>query len=433
MTIGSITVGTRKCLTVGGQLVGRTRCQLKFRVSKPYRVQLLLDGEPFSDYQWDVKQRFKAVKSQGNLTPDEEIDTVVYADLPSDNRNHTLALKDVNSSEQSTETAFISLGCAGAIFYEVKGFTENPATGELRYTIGLEHKGNHNRTLGGRVYLDRKLVGNEIPLSPRQRAEREVVIPADGKKHIIATATRIGNKVIYWTMFFVAEGNDPPVTEPGVWTSATTFDIGETILITSAVGEVPLETDGSEWILLERSLSGDDGWAPLGDDNGLILPGSDGTWKFELSTGPGTIFTGNTSWDVRARRYKDYQESDTVTHTFHISGTAYVPPGTPVPTPVITGPVNKTYRGKTIVYLSGTGPAGARLEFRRFLLTSWGTPGPVPASTTVGKDGKWRTWVQADKVGYHSYKRIAYSCRAKLNGRYSDWSNDITIRWNRRW
>ena len=425
MSIGSISIGKRKCLLVGGGRSNKTRVELKFRVSKKYRLMFLMDGKPFGGYQWTVNKRYKYNKTTKSK---EEIDTVVYVDVPSDGRNHSIALKDIATSEKSSDTSLTSIGCEGGVVPTVESLTEDPATGEKKYTISLYHDARVNKNLTGYVYLNGALVGSAIPLKPRQKAFRDVVVPATGQDYTISTAYTYGKTWARQTMWFVVESNDPPVTDPVTWTSVTSFDAGETVVVTSAVGEEPLATDGSEWILLEYAPHGTTNWNFI-EDGGLVEPSSDGTWSYQIDTGTGTPFLISTSWDIRARRYRDYVESETVIHNFTITNITYIPPGTPVPAPKLLSPVNKTAKGGTRVYLSGTGVAGARLTFRRRLLTDWGTQGPVPATCTVGKDGKWKTWVMADKIGVHSYKRIAYSCRATVNGRTSAWSNEQTVRW----
>lgn len=428
MSIGSISLGKRKCVLVGGQPSNKTRIQLKFRVTQKYRVQLLMDDKPFGGYQWTVNRRYRWNKATNSK---EEIDTEVYVDVPSDGRNHTIALKDVNSATKSTDTALLSIGCEGGVVPTVESLVEDPATNELRYTISLYHDGRLKKTLVGYVYLNGKLVGGSIALKPRQKVLREVVVPATAQDYVISTAYTYGKTWAPRTMWFVVTSNPAPVTDPGQWNSTTTFNPGETVVITSAVGEVPLETDGSEWLLLEYAPSASSTWTLFGED-GLVEPSSDGTWSYEVQTGTGTPFTAGTSWKVRATRFKDYRESTSVEHTFSMSGTVYVSPGTPVPAPKFLSPVNKTAKSETRVNLYGTGPPGARITFQRRRLTQYGTPGPVPATTTVDKSGKWKSWVRAGKTGVHYSKTIAYSCKATLNGRSSGWSNEQKIRWVQR-
>lgn len=434
MTIGSITIGKRKCLTFGGQHTNKTRIQLKFRVSKKYRLRLLMDGKPYGGYQWTVNKRYAYNKSTSST---EEIDTTVYVDVPSDGRNHNIALKDVYSTEQSSDTSLLSIGCAGGVIPSVHSLTEDPATNEKRYTIELFHEGTIKSNLTGYVYLNGKTVGSGIVLKPRQKAYREVVIPATGLDYVISAGFTSGRARMINTLWFVDTANIAPVTDPGIWTSTTTFSPGETVVIGSAVGEEPLETDGSEWILLEYSPAAGSTWTTFNED-GLVEPDDDGTWAYEVETGSGTPFPASTSWKVRATRYKDYRESSSVEHTFSVGSTPHTAPAF-LKAPSITGPKNKTAKSGARVTLSGTGPPGARLYFERRVTTAWGSKGPVPRSCTVNKAGKWKTTVSTTFVDNNkkkskrkAYKRVAYSCRAKLNGRYSGWSPELTIRWNRK-
>lgn len=436
MSIGSISIGTRKCLLVGGQKSNKTRVQLKFRVTTKYRLALYMDDKPFGGYQWTVNRRYKYNKQTQNK---EEIDTIVYIDVPSDGRNHSIYLKDVNSSDRSPSTNLVSIGCEGGVVPTVESMVEDPATNEKIYTISLYHDGRHKKNLTGYVWLSGKVVGGGVNLKPRQKAYRQVVIPATGSdnKYTVKAGFSYGKTLVKRTLWFIVDANDPPVTDPGQWNSTTTFDPGETVVIGSAVGEVPLQTDGSEWLLLEYSPAALNNWTPFGED-GLVEPDDDGTWAYEVETGPGTPFTANTSWKVRARRFRDYRESEPVEHTFSITSTPHTPP-TYLKPPTITNFKSKTVKSGTRVTISGTGPPGARIYWESYMVTAWGTKGALPKSTTVKKNGKWKTTVRTTfvdnnkkKAKRKAYKRVAYYCRARLNGRWSGYSNQVTIRWNRK-
>jgi hypothetical protein len=437
LAIESLSVGKRTCVVVGGAPSSRTRFEIKLRATVPHHVEVLLDGHRYGSQVWKVARRYKVKKNQktGKVESKEEIDTVIGVDIPNDNNTHQLALRDPGTRGtpryETTTVQVDSMSCMGGVSAKVSHIESDPATLERRATVQLQHRGKPKANLIGHVYIDSRQVGTAITLKPGRGVNREVVIPADGREHVISAAYRYRTTNVQRTLWYVAEKVNPPVIDPGTWTPVTTFKAGETVVVTPAVGDTPMATDGSEWLLLEYSRKGSGAWAPLGGD-GLLEPEADGTWQFEISTGTGTSFTAGTQWDVRVRRYRDYVASAANVNSFAISTDPHAPKPTTPRTPRITGPTNHTASSGSRVWLSGNATAGARLEFKRRLLTRWGDPGPVPAPCTVSKDGRWRTWVISQKVGVHSYKKVAYSCRARLNGKTTGWSNELTIMWKKR-
>ncbi|WP_026415386.1 hypothetical protein [Actinomadura oligospora] len=433
MTLTNFKIAGRSCVQVGGAPAGKTRLTITVRVDRTHRVYVMLDGVRYGSQMWTlgVLQAVELDPKTGKIVKKRPLDSTLYVDVPSDALPHQIGLKAVDGATTG-DTALYSADCIGGVKGTVKSYSVDPASMERHYQVQLAHTGTPAVNLSAYVWLDGRQVGGPITLKPGQAVTRDVVVPADAKLHVISTGYRNRKQLISPTMWHALTAETAPVIDKPGWTPVTTFKAGETVVITSAVGEAPLATDGSEWMLLEYSKAGTSTWVPLGDaeTDGLVAPDDDGTWSYQLDTSKAPFASGG-SWDIRATRYQDYRASDQVVHSFAISGTL-TPPTSPFTAPRITAPTNHTARSGQRVTLRGTGPAGARLEFRRRLVTKWGEAGPVPAPCTVGKDGKWSTWVIAEKVGSHSYKKIAYSCRASRNGRTTAWSNELTIRWNKR-
>ncbi|MGS2646080.1 hypothetical protein [Streptosporangium sp. G12] len=351
--------------------------------------------------------------------------------VPNDGRRHQVKVVDrgINGTP-GAQSASIEVwsDCAGVVSHLVQAITQNPATNEQYVDVSVSNTGGVSQAYTNRLLLDGVTVGTEIVLNPGASAVRRITIPADGKQHVIKGEVKIGsyfaNDPCLW---YVVQANAAPPPPPDPSDNATQFKVGETVIIQSATTSSPLATDGSEWVLLEASPRNANTWTPVGSEGGMIMPQTDGTWSSTIETNAAKYPVGS-QWDLRARRFRDYQASEEVLHYFDmIAGTV-----TPVtlPTPVITGPVNHSQQGGTWLKIYGTGKPGARLEFRTQRVTAWGQADYTPKPTTVGSNGKWSTLVYAKKRDdVHNYKVLGYSCRASQNGLYSAWSNRLDVTW----
>jgi hypothetical protein len=313
------------------------------------------------------------------------------------------------------------------VSHVVSAITQNAATNEQYVDVQVSNTGKVSQTYPNRLLLDGVTVGTAIVLTPGQSTTRRITIPADSQLHAISGEVKIGS---YYAndpcLWYVVQANAPIPPPPDPSAAAIDFKVGETVIIQSATTSTPLTTDGSEWVLLEISARNAGVWTPVGTGGGLIMPQTDGTWSSTIETNATAYPVGQ--WDVRARRFRDYQVSDESKHYFNmITGTI-----TPVTlaTPVITGPTNRSQLGGTWLKIYGTGKPGARLEFQTQRVTAWGQADYTPKPTTVGSNGKWETLVFAKKRDdVHDYKVLGYTCRASQNGLYSAWSNRLDVTW----
>ncbi|WP_043617340.1 hypothetical protein [Nonomuraea candida] len=401
--------------------------QVRFTSTVKHNACLYLDG---------VKFTATKVVNAGTTT------TIRLA-LPNDGRSHKVRVVDPGGlgtpAAQSSELD-VSTPCEGVVYMQVLKIVENAATKEQLVDVVLSHTGKVSETFTVRLLLDGKTVGTQISLTPKVTTYRTVTIPADGKVHTLSGEVKIGS---YFAddrvLWYPITGNTPPPVPPDPTANATQFAPGETVVIQSATTSSPLATDGSEWVLLEISRRGTNNWTPAGTEGGFVPPAEDGTWSSTIPTNA-TDHPVGSQWDVRARRFRDYQESEQVIHYFDmVAGTVPDPPkdpgtGTPQPTltaPRITGPVNRDQRGGTWLTIYGTGTPGARVEFKTERVTAWGQTNYVPQPTTIGKDGKWSTRVYGKKQRTpHDWKVLGYRGRIYQNKLFSGWSNRLDVTWH---
>ncbi|GAA3537147.1 hypothetical protein GCM10022419_016210 [Nonomuraea rosea] len=359
--------------------------------------------------------------------------------VPNDGRHHFVKVVDTKTSSASSAEIEVWSGCVGVVYFVVSTVTQNPATNEQLVDVRMTNSGQVSQAYTTRLLLDGKTVGTQITLNPGQQETRRITIPADSANHVISGEVRIGSAfaddVCLW---YVIKGNAAPPVPPDPSDNASQFVPGETVIIQSAVTSTPLATDGSEWVLVEISPRDANTWTPAGTEGGFITPQEDGTWSASIPTNA-TAFPVGSEWDVRARRFRDYQQSDEVIHYFDmVTGTVTQPPvdggGTPQPTlnaPVITGPTNRDQWGGTWLTIYGTGTPGARVEFKTERVTAWGQTNYVPKATTVGSNGKWSTQVFAKKQAQpNSYKVLGYRGRIHKNALFSPWSNRLDVTWH---
>lgn len=349
--------------------------------------------------------------------------------VPNDGRSHQVWLKDPGNqgtSPYETGKHTVSSDCTGSVKAEVYATNKNAVDIKVNHTGG-------SGTYTCRLTLDGQMIGAEIQVSPSTpEVTRRILVPPDGKLHLIRGEVRVGSQwsdvpILWYTMSTTegggGTGNEPSPTEP-----ATEFHPGETIIVQSTEESTPLATDGSEWVLVEISERDQDNWRPVGPDAGLVQPDEDGNWLFSIETNP-VDFPVGSQWDLRARRFRNYQPSEPVIKQFNM--VAGSPGGATIAVPVITGPY-WDQRSGSWVQLRGTGTPGAVIDFQTELRTPWGRPEPPPSRTTVKANGRWWTWIYAehwDWWGGPGYKVIAYRARARVHGQTSDWSDWHEVTW----
>lgn len=350
--------------------------------------------------------------------------------VPNDGRTHQVWLKDPGTGSTNpyeTSKVSVSSSCTGSPRAEV--YNTNLNAVDIRVWV----TGSGSYTC--RVTLDGQTVGGEFQVTSASEVTRRVLVPPNGVYHLIKVEVRSGSqwatdKPILWFAMSTTQGGGDPGDEPAPTEPATEFRPGETIIVQSTEGSSPLATDGSEWVLVEISERGLDNWRPVGPDAGLVQPDEDGGWMFAIETNA-TDFPVGSQWDLRARRFRNYQPSLPVIKQFDmVSGT---PGSVTLTRPVITGPYWDQRVG-TWAELKGRGTPGAVLEFqcRVSSETFWGSPEQPPKNVTVPANGRWTAYAYATHSSYGdapNFKVIEYRCRARFHGQVSDWSNWHEVLW----
>jgi hypothetical protein len=382
-----------------------------------HNVALYVDGQQYTPF-------VKYLDGDGPFLEDFTI--------PNDGITHTLQFVDDGTRgtpKAKSETKTFKSDCEGDVMASVAAVTQNVVTRETYVDIQIEGNGK------ARVSLDGNVVSPELSVPAGTAQPFRVTLQPDGARHPIKVEMQgffgddwLTDHPVGW---FVEQAADPggPVTGPPTQDAVDYFP-GDTVIIQSAEGTSPIANDGTEWVLVDYAPQGTPGgWIPVGEENGLITPDEDGSWSASLETDPDNFPVGS-KWNIRARHFRNYQESAGYVAPFNmVSGS---PSGGGLPTPVITGPLDHTQRGSTWMELRGTGIPGARVEFTVEQLSGWGVQRDiyVPERTTVGRNGRWRTWVYGEaRRDPFPFKVVAYRARVRRNGRFSNWSEPLEVTW----
>lgn len=377
-----------------------------------HNLEVRIDGQ-----RWGVNRYYPVTETVELFIP-----------IPNDGRRHDIEVVDpggrgTQPTSAAPGTDYLS-NCDGPLQFRVQQIVTTPYTGEQTVTVSITGEGT------GRLRLDGSNVGPLISLNGGSGEVRDIIIPADGKKHVIDAQVRAPLASDYSEnpgIWYVIQAHDGP-TGPGDPSQiAEDFVPGESVIVASADDAVPLATDGSEWVFVEISPREQNQWQPAGGDLGMVAPNDDGSWSTTIETNPQDFPVG-TGWDVRVRRFRNYQASAPEFAYFDmVSGT--ISPGDLTP-PAITAPVNHTQRGNTWCVLEGLGVPGAKVEFSVERVTPWGSLDDPPLTTTVGKTGRWVTFVWGQQRAHPvDYKILGYRARHRVNGHVSDWSNRLDVTW----
>ncbi|WP_371784691.1 hypothetical protein [Streptosporangium subroseum] len=388
------------------------------KASVKHNAQLYLDGVKFTPSPSTVVASGKTIQ--------------IRLPVPNDSRHHFVKVVDPgNLGTAAATSAQIEVwsDCAGVVTHLVSSTSQNTATNEQFVDVLMTNTGRVSQTFYSRLKLDGQTIVSDISLTPGASTTRRITIPADSKLHAVSAEVKIGSSYSADpALWYVVQALDAPAPPPDPSGEASQFKVGETIIVQSASTSTPLATDGSEWVLLEISPRNANAWTPVGTEAGMINPQADGTWSSTIETNTSKFPVGS-QWDLRTRRFRDYQESEEKRHIFNMITGSVTQISTPT-VPVIVSPLNHSQQGGTWVKLTGTGKPGSRLEFRTQRVTAWGQTDYTPMPTTVGSNGKWETLVYAKKRDdAHDYKILGYSCRASQNGLFSAYSNRLDITW----
>lgn len=347
--------------------------------------------------------------------------------VPNDGRPHTIEV--VDTGKEGTEPArsggiTVTSNCAGVVYQEVTGAIHNPTTGDYFFEITLYHNGFWSEPVTCRLLVDGQPATGNITLTPSGAGSEQKVelhIPADGKPHVIKGEIRGNGWLTEPCLWYVVPAQQGPPGPPDPGELASEYIPGETVIIESTNDETPLATDGSEWVLVEISPRGENNWIPVG---GLIAPNEEGAWSTTIETNP-QDFPSGSKWDVRARRFRNYQESNPTFQYFDmIEGQTG---GGSLPPPRFD--LSWMYaRGNDWQMIFGYGIPGARIEFRIEPVSEWAS-GEVPEPCTVYYDGLWFAWIYARQSRNPGQSVIRYYARQRLNGRMSSWSDPMEVTW----
>ncbi|MEO3860117.1 hypothetical protein [Acrocarpospora sp. B8E8] len=415
MAVVSFGFSLQSCITINGLGFAASNVRVTASVDQPHYLGLYYDGFLYAG-PWYV-------------TPGSSLN--VSSTLPADDKSHSVTLRDTGSNGTAATISASqsqSSSCSGIIESKILGEETNPTTKQKTVSVWVANNSTSTIPFPYRVLLDGSPVSDStLPLGGS--ASVNVTIQADGQLHKIVTETKAGTSwypvPILWHSV-QGLGAAPP-EEPPPAEEATEFVPGETVLIGSLESDTPLATDGSEWVLMEVAREGTENWTPAGAPGGLIYPGEDGSWAASIQTTAATYPVG-TDWTVRTRRFRNFAESAVVEHDFiMVAGSV---PSIPTTPPVIVGPPNHSQHGNSWMWLFGTGTPGSLVEFETEHDDGVGLDIEIPQSTTVGKDGTWRTEVFGMQRSYPTTQGVAtYTATSSINGQSSGQSNPLDVTW----